>query len=110
MKRTSTLLEVVISTTLFLIGFYLLYEGNLNESSYEGGMLIVGALCFTSGVMMFASAVASLSYHRNMRRRELRRNRWERRRSKRDHATVEEAYSYGAELARVRRFKSPDSR
>ena len=66
MRRISTLLEIVISATLLIIGLYMLYDGNLNKSTNEAAILIGGAVFFTLGVTTLISAVRSILWHRQM--------------------------------------------
>ena len=66
MKRIWTSLEVLISAGLLVLGLYMLFEGILNKSTNEAGIVIGGAVCFTLGVTTLISAVRSILWHRRM--------------------------------------------
>jgi hypothetical protein len=68
MRRISTILEIIISTTLLALGLYMLYEGSSNKSATDAAMLIGGAVCFTLSVMTLFSAGRSILWHRRMLR------------------------------------------
>jgi hypothetical protein len=71
MKRISTLFEIILSVTLFVLGLYLLYQGGSNKSANEGPIVIGGAVCFTLGVMTLISAVRSIIWHQRMLRQSM---------------------------------------
>jgi hypothetical protein len=68
MRRISTFLEVVLPTSLSILGLYLLHEGSSDKSPNEVAILLGGAVCFTLGVMTLVSAVRSILWHRRMLR------------------------------------------
>jgi len=68
MRRVSTFFEVILSSTLSILGIFMLHEGGANKSLGETAMLIGGAVCFTLGLMTLVSAVRSILWHRRMLR------------------------------------------
>ena len=68
MRRVSTFFEVILSSTLSILGIFMLHEGGANKSLSEAAMLIGGAVCFTLGAMTLVSAVRSILWHRRMLR------------------------------------------
>jgi divalent metal cation (Fe/Co/Zn/Cd) transporter len=68
MRRIATFFEIIMSATLLFSGLYLLYEGTSSKSTSAPAMLIGGAAFVTMSVMLLASAVRSLLWHRRMLR------------------------------------------
>jgi len=66
MRRISTVFETILSATLLVLGLVMLYQGSSNKSPNDPAILIVGAACFTLGVMTLFSAVRSILWHRRM--------------------------------------------
>jgi hypothetical protein len=71
MRRISTFLEVVLPTSLSILGLYMLHEGSSDKSPNEVAILLGGAVCFALGVMTLVSAVRSIFWHRRMLRRSI---------------------------------------
>jgi predicted membrane channel-forming protein YqfA (hemolysin III family) len=66
-KRVWSFLEIVISATLLVAGLFLLQEGIANKSTSTVAMLLIlGAVCFTLGVISLTYAIRSLLWHRYM--------------------------------------------
>jgi len=65
-KRVWSFLEIVISTTLLVAGLFMLQEGIANKSASAVATLILGAVCFTLGVISLTYATRSLLWHRYM--------------------------------------------
>jgi uncharacterized membrane protein len=68
MRRVSTFFAVILSSTLSILGIFMLHEGGANKSLSEAAMLIGGAVCLTLGMMTLVSAVRSILWHRRMLR------------------------------------------
>jgi hypothetical protein len=71
MGRISTLFEVILSATLFILGLYLVYAGSSNKSTSALAFVTGGAFRFTLGLMTLTSAVRSILWHRRMVRHSL---------------------------------------
>ena len=65
MRRIPVLLELIFYALLFAIGCYMLYLGT---SGQEMMLLIVGALCFVSGLLALGFAIRAILWHRQMLR------------------------------------------
>jgi hypothetical protein len=71
MKSVSTLFEIILSATLLSLGLYMLHEGNSNKLASAPALLIGGAVCFTTSLMILVSAIKSILWHRRMLRRSM---------------------------------------
>jgi hypothetical protein len=68
MRRVSTFFAVILSSTLSILGIFMLHEGGANKSLSEAAMLIGGAVCSTLGMMTFVSTVRPILWRRGMLR------------------------------------------
>ena len=69
MRRVSTSFDLTISSTLLVLGLYMVYEGGLNKSPNDALILVGGAVCFSLGLVALSFAVPSILWHRQMLRR-----------------------------------------
>jgi len=76
MRRISTLLEVLLSAALFILGLYLLHAAISAQSEYGVLILVAGAVSFALG--------QSILWHRRMLRRSVRNQKVDR--SKREYS------------------------
>jgi hypothetical protein len=84
MRRISTLLEVLLSAALFILGLYLLHAAISAQSEYGVLILVAGAVSFALGQMALVFAVKSILWHRRMLRRSVRNQKVDR--SKREYS------------------------
>jgi hypothetical protein len=71
MGRKPTIVELILSVTLLIVGLYILYEGSSNKSANADAMVVGGSVCLTLGAMMFLFAGKSLLALRRMVRHTL---------------------------------------
>ena len=72
MRIVSTLLEILLSIALFILGLYLLHAAISPQSDYGVAILVGGAVSFSLGLMTLVLAVKSILWHRRMLRRSVR--------------------------------------
>jgi len=65
-KRVSSFLEIVISTTLLVVGIFTLQEGIASKSTGAVAVLILGAVLITLAATSLIHAIRSLLWHRYM--------------------------------------------
>jgi membrane protein implicated in regulation of membrane protease activity len=78
MRRISTLLEVLLSAALFILGLYLLHTAISVQSEYGVVILVGGAVSFSLGQMTLVFAVKSILWHWRMLRHSVRKQKVDR--------------------------------
>lgn len=68
MRRISTLFEIILATTLLILGLYMVFDASANKSASGTATLISGAVCLTLSVMTLTAAIRSILWHRRMLR------------------------------------------
>lgn len=67
-QRIWTIFEIVLSLSLLIAGYFLIFQGLLNGSASDTIMPLPGAVCLALGGMTLAAAIRSLIWHHRMMR------------------------------------------
>ena len=67
-QRIWTIFEVMLSVSLLVAGYFLIFQGLLNRSASDTVMPLPGAVCLALGGMTLVAAIRSLIWHHRMMR------------------------------------------